>query len=57
MCNALLFGIPKIHLQKLQIIQNGAARIITLTSRKSHITHVLEDLHWFPVLSRIKYTF
>ena len=36
-------------------IQNPAARIITRTSRSSHITPVLKSLHWLPVQYRINF--
>lgn len=54
-CNSLLHGIPKYLLQKLQHIQNTAARTLTLTKKSSHITPVLIDLHWLPVTYRIQY--
>ena len=54
-CNALLHGTPNLLLHKLQRIQNSAARIITRTSRHSHITPVLKELHWLPVQCRIEY--
>jgi len=37
----------------LQKIQNNAARIITRTKRREHISPVLRSLHWLPILSRI----
>lgn len=52
-CNSILYGLPKLEHEKLQRIQNIAARLITGTSRKDLITPVLKDLHWFPVRSRI----
>ena len=54
-CNALLHGLPKRLLQKLQRVQNAAARIVTKTSRRHHITPVLKELHWLPVEYRIRY--
>ena len=41
--------------ERLQKIQNFAARIITDTRKFDHITPVLTDLHWLPVIPRIKY--
>ena len=54
-CNSLLSGSPKIILNKLQNIQNTAARLITRTPRYNHITPVLKDLHWLPVQYRVEY--
>ena len=51
--NALLFQLPQIQLTRLQRLQNAAARIITLTKKKDHITPVLYSLHWLPIESRI----
>ena len=47
--NALLYGINKQLTNKLQQIQNTAARIITRTRKDDHITPVLINLHWLPV--------
>jgi hypothetical protein len=53
--NSLLYGIPKCLTDKLQKIQNNAARIITRTAKHDHIKPVLESLHWLPVRARIIY--
>lgn len=53
--NALLYGINKQLTNKLQRIQNTAARIITRTRKHDHITPVLINLHWLPVDHRILY--
>ncbi|XP_059929989.1 cilia- and flagella-associated protein 36 isoform X1 [Gadus macrocephalus] len=54
-CNALLTVIPTKLINRLQIIQNSAARIITRTKSSDHITPVLIQLHWLPVHYRIQY--
>ena len=54
-CNSLLYGISKHQLQKLQSIQNAAARLITGTRKFDHITPILFKLHWLPVEQRIKF--
>ena len=53
--NALLAGLPLEHLKKLQQIQNIAARIITFTPRRDHITPILRQLHWLPIKRRIEF--
>ena len=53
--NSILYGLPKSELSKLQRIQNAAARLVTLSKKREHITPVLKDLHWLPVESRIIY--
>ena len=56
--NAVLFGIKGRLLQKLQRVQNSAARVITQQRRRDHlhITPVLIALHWLPVPWHITYT-
>ena len=39
----------------MKSIQNAAARLITGTRRRDHITPVLRDLHWLPVRRRVDY--
>ena len=53
-CTSLLNGIPKTTLNKIQNVQNTAARLITRTSRRGHITPVLNDLHWLPIQFKIR---
>ena len=53
--NALLYGVPKYLLHKLQKIQNNVARIIMKSKRRDHITPVLKDLHWLPIEKRIEF--
>lgn len=53
--NALYIGVPKSVLNRLQQVQNTAARLVTRSPRRNHITPVLKDLHWLPVEFRIQY--
>ena len=53
--NALLYGINKAFIKKLQRVQNTAARLVTMTKKSEHITPVLAHLHWLPVEFRIQY--
>jgi len=45
-CNAMLYGIADCHLQRLQSVQNAAARLVTGLRRTEHITPILKSLHW-----------
>lgn len=53
--NAMLCGLPKGLTDRLQRAQNSAARLITGTHIRDHITPVLQDLHWLPVQYRSSY--
>ena len=48
-CNAILYGLPKVLLNRLQLVQNRAARIVTFTKQHEYITPSLTDLHWLSV--------
>ena len=48
-CNSLYYGVNECVLEKLQIVQNACARLLSNVSRFNHITPVLIELHWLPV--------
>ena len=52
-CNSLLIGLPAYQLNRLQKIQNHAARLISSSNRFDHITPILYKLHWLPLQFRI----
>jgi len=54
-CNAALCGITDTLLRKLRSVQNAAARLLTWTGRREHITPVPRQLHWLPVSRQIDF--
>ncbi len=48
-CNALLVGCSACLINKLQMFQNAAARVLTRTRKYDHISLVLSTLHWLPI--------
>ena len=52
-CNALFTTLSSSSIHRLQLVQNAAARLLTNTYRRSHVTSVLKALHWLPVECRI----
>uniref|UniRef100_A0A9J8BRN4 Reverse transcriptase domain-containing protein n=1 Tax=Cyprinus carpio carpio TaxID=630221 RepID=A0A9J8BRN4_CYPCA len=54
-CNALLGGCPASSINKLQVVQNAAARVLTRSRKYDHITPILQSLHWLPINFRISY--
>ena len=55
LCNSILYGLPVTELNKLQRVQNSAARLISRTPKSHYITPVLQQLHWLPVKDRISF--
>ncbi len=54
-CNGLLHDVPNYLIQKMQCVQNMAARLVLKQSKFCHITPLLTELHWLPVEYRIQY--
>lgn len=54
-CNSLYLGLPMSTVNRLHMVQNAAARLLTGTKKCQHITPVLALLHWLPVRFRIDF--
>ena len=43
------------RLQRLQLVQNSAARVISQTKRYTSITPILNEIHWLPINKRCQF--
>ncbi len=53
--NALLGGCSACLINKLQMVQNAAARVLTRTRKYDHISPVPSTRHWLPIKHRIDF--
>jgi len=53
--NGILVNLPAKHIQRLQSVQNYAARLVMQARKYDHITPILQKLHWLPVHARIQF--
>ncbi len=53
-CNSY-YGLPVAAIHRLQLVQNAAARLLTGSRRRNHITPILCSLHWLPISYRIQF--
>lgn len=54
-CNSLFYGLPSSSLNKLQRVQNMAARIILNLNKYDSISSAFKLLHWLPIKDRIDF--
>ena len=54
-CNSIYHGLPTKSLIQIQLVQNAAARVITQTTRRDHISPILKLLHCLPMKNRTDY--
>ena len=53
LCSSILYNLPNNKTERLQRIQNQAARMLKRIPRRNHITAVLRELHWPKIHDRI----
>jgi hypothetical protein len=51
--NAFLLGVTDQTMHRLQVAQNNAARYLTRTTQRQHISPVIQQLHWLPLKQRV----
>ena len=54
-CNSLFLSLTDFELRRLQLVQNSLCRVVTRSSKYSHITPHLKKLQWLPIKYRIQY--
>ena len=54
-CNSRFVSLTDFELRRLQLVQNSLCRVVTRSSKFSHITHQLKKLHWLPVRYRVQF--
>ena len=54
-CNSLFLSLTDFELRRLQLVQNSFCRVVTRSSKFSHITPQLKKLHWLPVRYRVQF--
>ena len=53
--NSLFTCLNKSSIDKLQLVHNAAARLLTRSKKSCHITPILASLHWLPIQYRIHF--
>ena len=54
-CNLLLYGVGEGLMDRLQHVQNAAARLVSDAKKYDHITPIMMDLHWLPIRRRVTF--
>lgn len=53
--NSLFYGLPKEQINKMQLVQNAAAKVVMRKRKFDHISDDMKNMHWLPIEARIKY--
>ena len=52
-CNSLLYGVNKKVINKLQKVQNAAARLVSMRRKHESVSDVIVSMHWLRIEERI----
>ena len=53
--NSLLHGIPEYLIDRLQLLQNQAAKLVLRRKKFESVTPLLKALHWLPIHQRLDF--
>ena len=54
-CNCIFVGMPLNSIRKLHLAHNAAARVVQEPLPRAHMTPILRQLHWLPVMKRCQF--
>ena len=54
-CNSILVGLPDVSINRMQRVQNLAAKVVLGKSKMDSASECLSVLHWLPICSRINH--
>ena len=54
-CNSILAGLPNSEIQRMQRVQNIAAKLVLGKSKSHSSSECLRELHWLPINKRIQF--
>ena len=54
-CNCLFFYMSEENFNRLQLLQNHAARVVMKEKKRSSASALLKQLHWLPIKQRVLY--
>ena len=54
-CYCIFIGIPLSSIHRFELGHNAAARVVCKTPPRAHMTPILRQLHWLPVVKRCQF--
>jgi hypothetical protein len=54
-CNVVFAGLPSCDMRRLQSVLNSSVRLVAGARKYDHVTPLLRDHHWLPIVERVEY--